>query len=191
MSELPILPFKSGRAWEAWLAKQTPDCAGVWVKFAKKGNPTPCVGKQLAIEGALCFGWIDGQLGRFDDAWFVIRFTPRKSRSKWSEINRETAIRLIKEGRMQPSGLAQVARAEADGRWDAAYAPQSTIEIPPDLAVAFRANPKAAAFFKTLDSANRYAVLYRIHDAKKPETRAARIEKFVTMLSRGEKIHEK
>lgn len=190
-NDLPILPFKSLRAWETWLAKQKPDSPGVWVKFAKKGNATPSLTKQEAIEGALCFGWIDGQLGSFDDDWFITRFTPRTARSKWSEINTKTAARLIKEERMQPGGHAEIARAKADGRWDAAYAPASTIEIPPDLAAAFRANPKAAAFFKTLDSPNRYAVLYRIHDAKKPETRAARIKKFVDMLARGEKIHEK
>lgn len=187
--DLPILPFKSSQAWEAWLARQKTGSSGVWVKFAKKGNATPSVSKQEAIESALCFGWIDGQLGSFDEDWFVIRFTPRSSRSKWSEINRKTAMRLIKEERMRPGGLAEVERAKADGRWEAAYASQSTIKVPPDLTAAFRANPKAAAFFKTLDSANRYAVLYRIHDAKKPETRAARIEKFVTMLARGEKIH--
>lgn len=187
--DLPILPFKSSHAWEAWLARQKAGSRGVWVKFAKKGNATPSVSKQEAIESALCFGWIDGQLGSFDEDWFVIRFTPRSSRSKWSEINRKTATRLIKEERMRPGGHAQVERAKADGRWDAAYAPASTIKVPPDLTAAFRANPKAAAFFKTLDSTNRYAVLYRIHDAKKPETRAARIEKFVTMLARGEKIH--
>lgn len=189
--ELPILPFKSASAWEAWLAKQKPDCAGVWVKFAKKGNATPSVSKAEAIEGALCFGWIDGQLGGFDADWFVIRFTPRKARSKWSEINRTTALRLMKEKRMRPAGLEQIERAKADGRWDAAYAPQSTIEVPPDLDAALEANKKAAAFFKTLNSVNRYAVLYRIHDAKKPETRAARIKKFVEMLARGEKIHDK
>ena len=189
--DLPTLPFKSARAWENWLAKQPADSKGVWVKFAKKGNATPSVTKQEAIEGALCFGWIDGQLGSFDDDWFVIRFTPRKSRSKWSEINTKTATRLIKEERVRPAGHAEIERAKADGRWSAAYAPASTIKIPPDLAAAFRANPKAATFFKTLDSTNRYAVLYRIHDAKKPETRAARIKKFVDMLARGEKIHEK
>jgi len=189
-SDLPVLPFKSARAWETWLAKQPPGAAGVWVKFAKKGNATPSVSKQEAIEGALCFGWIDGQLGSFDDAWFVIRFTPRTSRSKWSEINTKTAMRLIQEKRMQPAGLAEIERAKTDGRWDAAYAPASTIEVPPDLAAALRANRKAAAFFKTLDSTNRYAVLYRIHDARKPETRAARIKKFVDMLARGEKIHQ-
>jgi uncharacterized protein YdeI (YjbR/CyaY-like superfamily) len=188
---LPVLPFKSVRAWEVWLAKQKPSSNGVWVKFAKKNNATPSVSKPEAIESALCFGWIDGQLGSFDDDWFVTRFTPRTPRSKWSEINRKTAMRLIKEGRMRPSGLAEVERAKADGRWDAAYGSASTIKVPSDLTAAFRANPKAAAFFTTLDSTNRYAVLYRIHDAKKPETRAARIEKFVAMLARGEKIHEK
>jgi uncharacterized protein YdeI (YjbR/CyaY-like superfamily) len=161
------------------------------VKFAKSGNETPCVGKKNAIESALCYGWIDGQLGSLDDDWFLTRFTPRKARSKWSEINRKAALRLIKEGRMKPQGLAEIERAKKDGRWDAAYAPASTIEVPPDLAKALKANPKAATFFKTLDSTNRYAVLYRIHDAKKPETRAARIEKLVAMLARGEKIHEK
>ena len=189
--DLPTLPFKSVAAWEKWLAKQPATSSGVWVKFAKSGNDTACVGKKSAIESALCYGWIDGQLGSLDEDWFLTRFTPRKPRSKWSEINRKAALRLIKEGRMQPQGLAEIERAKKDGRWDAAYAPASTIEVPPDLAKALKANPKAAAFFKTLDSTNRYAVLYRIHDAKKAETRAARITKFVAMLARGEKIHEK
>lgn len=189
--DLPTLPFKSVATWEKWLAKQPATSSGVWVKFAKSGNETPCVGKKNAIESALCYGWIDGQLGSLDEDWFLTRFTPRKPRSKWSEINRKAALRLIKEGRMQPQGLAEIERAKKDGRWDAAYAPASTIEVPPDLAKALKANPKAAAFFKTLDSTNRYAVLYRIHDAKKAETRAARITKFVAMLARGERIHEK
>ena len=190
-SELPVLSFKSTKAWEAWLAKQPSGSGGVWVKFAKKNAGVPCVTKAAAIEGALCFGWIDGQLAPFDAAWFLTRFTPRTSRSKWSEINRAAALRLIDEGRMRPQGLLEIERAKADGRWAVAYASQRTIEVPPDLARALKAQPKANAFFATLDRVNRYAVLYRIHDAKKPETRASRIAKFVDMLSRGERIHSK
>ena len=185
------MSFKSAKAWEAWLAKQPSDSSGVWLKFAKKSAGVASVTKAEAIAGALCFGWIDGQLAPFDAHWFLTRFTPRKARSKWSEINRATALRMIEEGRMRPHGHAEIERAKADGRWAAAYAGQRTIEVPPDLARALRARPKAKAFFETLESVNRYAVLYRIHDAKKPETRASRIAKFVDMLSRGERIHSK
>jgi uncharacterized protein YdeI (YjbR/CyaY-like superfamily) len=185
---LPILAFQSQADWDAWLAHQGARSGGIWVRFAKKSARALCVSKPEAIETALAHGWIDGQLDRFDDRFWLVRFTPRGPKSKRSQINRDTALRLIAQGRMKPSGLAEVERAKADGRWVAAYAPQSRAEAPEDLREALDAEPAASAFFATLGGANRYAVLYRIHDAKTAKTRAARIEKFVAMLARGETI---
>ena len=185
--DLPVLPFASREAWEKWLEEEHASSAGVWLKIAKKASGIETVTHAEALEVALCFGWIDGQRRRLDDDWFVQRFTPRRPRSRWSQINRDKAEELIERGAMRPAGLREVERAKADGRWDAAYASQSKIEVPPDLQQALDASPAAKALFATLDSANRYAVLYRIHDAKRPDTRARRIEKFVAMLARGEK----
>jgi len=159
------------------------------MKLAKKTSGIASVGKSEAIEAALAFGWIDGQLDRFDDQFWLMRFTPRGPRSKWSQVNVETATRLSAAGRMTPAGLAEVEKAKADGRWDAAYAPQSKAEIPDDLQAALDAEPAAKAFFATLKGANRYAILYRIHDAKTEKTRAARIDKFVSMLALGRTIY--
>lgn len=188
---LPIHAFETVAAWAEWLAENGATSTGLWLKFYKKGSSHPTVSKAEAIEAALIHGWIDGQLDRFDDTAWLTRFTPRKSTSKWSEINCKTAERLIEAGRMSAAGLAEVERAKADGRWDAAYAPQSQAAVPEDLAAALDASPKAKAFFETLTGANRYAILYRTHHAKKPETRKARIEKFVAMLERGEVVHPK
>lgn len=186
---LPIHAFPDQAAWAAWLAGQGAGSPGLWVKFAKAGSGAVTVGKPEVIETALAHGWIDGQLDRFDDRFWLVRFTPRGPRSKWSQINRDTALKLIAEGRMTPAGQAEVDRAQADGRWDAAYAPQSRMEIPDDLLAALDAAPEAKAFFATLKGPNRYAVLYRVHDAKTARTRAARIEKFVAMLARGEVVY--
>jgi uncharacterized protein YdeI (YjbR/CyaY-like superfamily) len=142
-----------------------------------------------AVEVALCFGWIDGQVARHDADWFLQRYTPRRRQSRWSRINRERALALIAAGRMRSAGLAQVEAARADGRWEAAYAGQRTATVPDDLRAALDANPAAAAFFATLRGANRYAILYRVQDAKRPETRARRIDRFVAMLARGETLH--
>lgn len=190
-SDLPTLRFPSQRAWEKWLAAQAADAPGVWIMLAKKGCAAPSVVKAEAIESALIHGWIDGQIKPHDQDWFLTRFTPRKAKSRWSKINRSAAERLIAEGRMKPAGLKEVERAKADGRWDAAYAGQATATVPKDLQRALNASPKAKAFFKTLNSVNRYAIIYRVGAAKKPETRAARIGKFIAMLERGERIHEK
>ncbi|HEU0019596.1 MAG TPA: YdeI/OmpD-associated family protein [Thermoleophilaceae bacterium] len=187
--DLPILPFPSQAAWETWLEENHSDAQGLWLKIAKKASGIETVTYVEALEIALCFGWIDGQRGRFDDEWFVQRFTPRRARSRWSQINRDKVERLIADGRMRPAGLREVERAKEDGRWEAAYASQSKIEVPDDLQRALDANSAAKEFFGTLDSANRYAVLYRIHDAKRATTRSRRIEQFVAMLARGEKIH--
>jgi uncharacterized protein YdeI (YjbR/CyaY-like superfamily) len=187
--DLPILPFASQADWEAWLEENHADARGLWLKIAKKASGIETVTYAEALDVALCFGWIDGQRGRFDDAWFVQRFTPRRARSRWSQINRDKVERLIVDGSMRPAGLREVERAKEDGRWEAAYASQSKIEVPDDLQQALDANPAAREFFATLDSANRYAVLYRVHDAKRAETRSRRIEQFVAMLARGEQIH--
>ena len=186
---LPILTFPDLPAWEAWLAGQPGESKGLWLRLAKQGLAEPSLSKQEAIDGALCHGWIDGQLNPFDQDWWLIRFTPRKARSKWSEKNRKRAERLIAEGRVRPAGKTEIDAAKADGRWAAAYAPASTADEPDDLKAALDAEPAARAFFDTLTGANRYAILYRIHDAKKPETRAARIAKFVAMCARGETVH--
>jgi uncharacterized protein YdeI (YjbR/CyaY-like superfamily) len=186
---LPVLAFASQGAWESWLAKHGASSRGIWIKFAKKAAGVACVGKAGAIETALAFGWIDGQLDAFDDRFWLVRFTPRGPRSKWSQNNVETAKHLLTAGRMTAAGLAEVEKARADGRWDAAYSPQSKAEVPDDLQAALDAKPAAKAFFATLKGANRYAVLYRIHDAKTEKTRAARIEKFVSMLALGQTIH--
>jgi uncharacterized protein YdeI (YjbR/CyaY-like superfamily) len=186
---LPILAFPDAASFDAWLAAQPADSAGLWLKLARKGSGAASVSKSEAIDAALCHGWIDGQLDRYDDTAFLVRFTPRRPRSKWSEVNRERAVALIEAGRMRPAGLAQVEAAKADGRWNAAYAPASSAEVPPDLAAALAGNPQAAAFFAGLTGANRYAILYRIADAKRPETRARRIAGFVEMLARGETVH--
>jgi uncharacterized protein YdeI (YjbR/CyaY-like superfamily) len=187
--DLPILPFSSQADWESWLEENHADAAGLWLKIAKKASGIATVSYAEALDTALCFGWIDGQRGRLDDEWFLQRFTPRRARSRWSQINRAKVEQLIADGRMRPAGLREIERAKADGRWEAAYASQSTIEVPDDLQQALDANPAAKEFFATLSGSNRYAVLYRIHDAKRADTRTRRIEKFVAMLARGETIH--
>lgn len=186
---LPILAFADAAAWEAWLAGQPRDSKGVWLKLAKVGAGAASVSKAEAIDGALCHGWIDGQLNPLDEDWWLIRFTPRKPRSQWSERNRTRAIGLMAAGRIAPAGQAEIDAARSDGRWDAAYAPQGSAALPDDLAAALDAEPGARAFFETLGGANRYAILYRVHQAKKPETRAARIARFVAMCARGETLH--
>lgn len=187
--DLPVIAFKSQQAWDAWLTAQPVQSKGLWLKLAKKSSGIASVSKPEAIDTALCHGWIDGQLDSFDDDYWLIRFTPRQSTSKWSEKNRVRSLQLVELKRMRPAGLNEIERAKKDGRWDAAYAPQSTAQVPDDLHAALAKNKKAKAFFATLDSTNRFAILYRIHGAKKAETRAARIEKFVTMLIEGKTIY--
>jgi uncharacterized protein YdeI (YjbR/CyaY-like superfamily) len=187
--DLPVLAFPNGHSFEEWLGQQGPDAAGAWLKLPKKSASEAGLTKGEAIDAALCYGWIDGQLDKYDDTHWLVRFTPRRARSKWSQVNRKRATELLAEGRMQPSGLAQIEAAKADGRWTAAYAPASTAEVPADLQDALRANPKAAKFFATLNGANRYAILYRIGTVKRPQTRVRKIAEYVAMLERGEKIH--
>ncbi len=188
-ADLPIVAFASARAWAAWLAANHASSRGLWLELAKKGAGVASVTYAEAVEAALAWGWIDGQKGRLDDSAWLQRFTPRGARSIWSKINRDKALALIAAGEMQPAGLAQVERAQADGRWQAAYASPRQATVPDDLAAALAANPRAAAFFATLDATNRYAVLFRVHGAKKADTRARRIAQFVTMLAKHEKLY--
>ncbi len=185
-AEDPVLPFASAEAWEAWLAAEGESADGVWIKMAKKATGIPTVTHVEAIDVALCYGWIDGQRRSLDAEWFLQRFTPRGPRSVWSQINREKVAALTQQGRMQPGGLAAVEQARRNGQWERAYAGQRTATVPDDLRAALDAVPAAAAAFERLNSAGRYTVLYRVQDAKRPETRARRIETFVAMLARGE-----
>jgi uncharacterized protein YdeI (YjbR/CyaY-like superfamily) len=159
------------------------------LRIAKKGSGVVTVGYPEVLDTAIAYGWIDGQRKPLDETYFLQRFCPRRPRSRWSKINREKAERLIAEGRMKPPGLAEVERAKADGRWDAAYEGQARMAVPPDLQAELDKRPAAAAFFATLSSQNRYSILYRLHDAKRPETRARRLAQYVEMLERGETIH--
>jgi uncharacterized protein YdeI (YjbR/CyaY-like superfamily) len=187
--QLRIQAFASAQAWEAWLEREHASAPGVWLKIAKRGSGVASVEVAEAVAVALCFGWIDGQVAKHDAAFFLQRYTPRRKRSRWSRINRDRAVALIADGRMRAAGLAQVEAARADGRWEAAYAGPASATVPADLQAALDASPAAAAFFSTLRGANRYAILYRVHDARRPETRAGRIARFVAMLERGETLH--
>jgi uncharacterized protein YdeI (YjbR/CyaY-like superfamily) len=187
--ELPIRLFADRAELEAWLEEGHDSSAGVWLKIAKKGTEERSVTYAEALELALCFGWIDSQKRGYDETHFLQRFTPRRPRGRWSKINREKAEALIAAGRMRPTGLAEVEAAKADGRWEDAYAGQRTARVPPDLQRELDVSPAAREFFEGLDSANRYAIVYRLDEAKKPETRERRLRKFLAMLERGEKIH--
>jgi uncharacterized protein YdeI (YjbR/CyaY-like superfamily) len=189
MDGFPQLYFESAEAWEQWLEANHASADGVLLQFARKGSGIPSVSYAEAVTVALCFGWIDSQSKRLDDTFYVQRFTPRRARSKWSKINCARALELIAEGRMRPAGLREVEAAQADGRWEAAYDPPSAATVPDDLQQALAGNPAALAFFAQLDGRNRYAILYRIQDAKRPETRRKRIAELVTMLSEGRKLY--
>jgi len=185
-ADLPILPFESQQKFADWLAKHHNQSDGVWLKLAKKGSDLPSVTYDEAVETALCYGWIDGQKQGFDEKFWLQKFTPRRSKSIWSKINREKAEKLIASGRMQPAGLAAAELAKQDGRWQAAYDSQKTITVPDDFQAELDKNPKAKAFFETLTSAKRYSFLFRIQTAKKPQIREKRIRQFVEMLERSE-----
>ncbi|MFI5273043.1 MAG: YdeI family protein [Ktedonobacterales bacterium] len=188
-NHLPLLACETRDVWEVWLAAHHAEAAGVWLKIAKKDGGARSVSYAEALECALCYGWIDGQKAALDAQHWLQKFTPRRPKSGWSRVNREKAQALIAAGSMRPAGLRQVEQAMADGRWEAAYESQRTISVPPDLQRELDRHPEAKAFFATLNSVNRYAVLLRIQTAKKPETRAARISKFVAMLAAHETIH--
>jgi uncharacterized protein YdeI (YjbR/CyaY-like superfamily) len=188
--DLPELIVDDAAAWGAWLARRHATSDGVWLALAKQGGYPPTrLRYEEALEEALCYGWIDGQIRRGDADSYRQRFTPRRKRSAWSKRNVELAERLIGEGRMKPTGRHAVEQARSDGRWHAAYAGSATIDVPDDLAEALAAEPEAAAMFALLTSQNRYAILYRLATARRPDTRSRRLTKFVDMLARGETIH--
>lgn len=188
-AERELLRCRTARDWHAWLSKHHASSTGVWLRIAKKGSKERTLTYAEALEGALIWGWIDAQKDRLDSEAWLQRFTPRRKTSIWSQINRDKALALINEGKMQPPGLAAVESAKRDGRFASAYASQSRATVPVDLRRALDDAPRAKAFFSTLDSRNRYAILFRLGSAKKPETRAARLERFVQMLERGDKLH--
>jgi uncharacterized protein YdeI (YjbR/CyaY-like superfamily) len=187
--ELPQIAFASQKAWEKWLKVNHLTSPGIWLKLAKKSSGTASVTYAEALEIALCYGWIDGQKQSHSAEAWLQKFTPRSRKSIWSKINREKALTLIANGKMQSAGLAEVERAKRDGRWEQAYESQSVATVPPDLQTALNKSPRAKAFFATLESRNRYAILWRVQTAKKPETRARRIALFIEMLERREKLH--
>ena len=187
-TEQPVLFFATQGELEAWIDEHGEQSDGIWLKFAKKDSGIESVVYAEAVEIALSHGWIDGQAKRLDDQHYLQRFTPRRAQSKWSKINREKAERLIAEGRMRPAGLREVERAKEDGRWEDAYDSPSTATVPDDFQAALDAEPAAAEFFASLGSTKRYAFLYRIGDAKRPETRAKRIVQYVELLARGETL---
>jgi uncharacterized protein YdeI (YjbR/CyaY-like superfamily) len=183
------LPFGDAAAFEAWLDEHHGASDGIWIKFAKKASGIRSVTYKEVLPVALAYGWIDGQVKRIDDDWYRQRWTPRRARSVWSKINRAAAERMIEQGEMKPAGLAEVERAKADGRWERAYDSPTTATVPDDLRAALDADPAAAKFFAELDGNNRYAILHRIQNVKRAETRARKIAEYVAMLARGETIH--
>jgi uncharacterized protein YdeI (YjbR/CyaY-like superfamily) len=189
LANLPVLYFQHQKDWSLWLKKNHESAAGVWLRIAKKSSSSSSVSYAEALEAALCYGWIDGQKRSDSEQIWLQKFTPRGKKSIWSKINREKALALIKSGQMQPAGHRQIECAKNDGRWEAAYDSARTSVIPADLQAALDRNAKAQAFFKILDSSNRYAILFRIQTVKKAETRAQKIQQFVLMLERNEKIH--
>lgn len=188
-SEEPQLSFASEVEWESWLERNHAACTGVWVEIAKRDSGIESVRYPEVLDSAICFGWIDARRQALDETRFLQRFTPRRVRSRWSRVNREKAEALIAASRIRPTGLAEVEAARADGRWDAAYESQSRATVPEDLERALAASPQASAAFAGLSSQNRYSILYRLQEAKRPETRQRRLEKFVAMLEAGETIH--
>jgi uncharacterized protein YdeI (YjbR/CyaY-like superfamily) len=187
--DLPVHSFASRAEWAKWLGREHESSAGVWLAIARKDAGAESVSYPDALDVALCYGWIDGRKDRLDERTWLQRFTPRRARSRWSKRNRGRAEELIERGEMAPAGMREIERARADGRWDAAYDSHSTATVPPDLLAALEHDAGAREFFEALDSNNRYAILYRIQEARRPETRARRIAKYVAMLSAGEKIH--
>jgi uncharacterized protein YdeI (YjbR/CyaY-like superfamily) len=187
--DYPILPFESKKKWADWLAKQHDKFAGVWLKLAKKDSGIPSLTYEEALDVALCYGWIDGQKKGFDDKYWLQKFTPRGPKSIWSKINTEKAEKLIASGAMKPAGLKAVEAAKQDGRWATAYSSQKNMSVPEDFQAALDKSKKAKAFFATLNSVNRYAILFRVQTAKKAETRVRRIQQFIEMLERGEKLY--
>lgn len=189
MQDYALKKFATPRAFEQWLSRNHAKAQGIRIQFARKASGIRSITYAQALDVALCYGWIDGQAKSIDADWYSQRFTPRRARSIWSKRNRDIVARLIREGRMQSAGQAEIDRAKADGRWDAAYDSPANAKVPPDLAAALRKSPNAKRFFEALDGQNRYAILYRLATAKKPETRARRLATFVEMLREGRKLH--
>jgi uncharacterized protein YdeI (YjbR/CyaY-like superfamily) len=187
--EQPVLAFESAAHFAAWLEEHGAESDGIWLEFAKKGTGVSSVTYPEAVEAALCHGWIDGQARRIDDVHYRQRFTPRRARSRWSKINREKAERLMREGRMRPRGFREVERAKADGRWEEAYDSPRSATTPEDFERALKKEPKARAFYESLGPSKRYSFLYRIREAKRPETRARRIAEYVALLADGKTLH--
>ncbi len=188
-TDLPELGFPSARHFAKWLEKNHATCPGIWLCFAKKDSGLASVKPQEAVEAAICYGWIDGQIRPKDDRTYLVRYGPRAKRSIWSKINRERVPALMEQGRMRPAGMREVERAQQDGRWDAAYDSARTSTVPPDLAAALAGDPAAQEFFTQLSGQNRYAILFRLQTAKKAETRARRLAQFLVMLQEGRTIH--
>ena len=189
MKQDPSLLFENKNAWSAWLDKHHKTSAGAWLQISKKISKIQTVSHPEALEVALCYGWIDGQRKKSSDEIWLQRFTPRGERSIWSKVNRANALALIEAGRMQAAGIAAIERAKKNGQWDSAYDAVAKATIPDDLAGELHKNHRAKAFFEQLNSQNRYAILFRLQTAKKPETRARRLEKFIAMLARNETIY--
>lgn len=187
--DLPILLLNDQPSWHNWLEENHEQTQGIWLKLAKKSSGKSSVSYSEALDEALCYGWIDGQKQAYDDEYWLQKFTPRGPKSIWSKVNVTKSEELIKSGLMQPSGLKAVEFAKKDGRWEAAYDSPSSASVPGDFQAALGKNPKAKQFFETLNKANVYAFCWRIQTAQKPETRKARIEKFIDMLNKGEKLH--
>ncbi len=185
----PVLTFESQKDWERWLSKNHASVDTIWVRLFKKNSRVDKLNYDQALEGALCYGWIDGLVNKYDEISYVQRFTPRRKRSTWSRRNQEIVARLIKEGKMQPSGQAEIDRAKEDGRWEAAYASPANMVMPEDFLKALSKNKKAKEFWEALNKTNKFAMIWQINNAKREETRIRRIEKFVGMLERGEKLY--
>lgn len=189
-AELAVLQHPDRAAWRRWLERHHADSPGVWLKLAKNGSGQTTPNHSEALEEALCFGWIDGQVARLDERFYLIRFTPRRAQSRWSQVNREKATKLIATGRMHPAGLAQVESARADGRWDNAYEPQSRATVPEDFQAALDGNANAGKFFAGLTGSARYAFLYRLHQVREPARRAKRIAEYVALLGAGRTLQD-
>jgi uncharacterized protein YdeI (YjbR/CyaY-like superfamily) len=187
--DLPVKEFKTQAAWEKWLEKNHDRSQGVWMRFYKKASGVKSMNYDQALDGALCYGWIDGQTNKYDDDSWVQRFTPRRARSLWSKRNIGHVDRLTKAGKMRAAGQAQIDAAKADGRWDIAYDSHSTMEIPEDFLKALGKNKKALAFFESLNKNNKFSIAYRLQTAKKPETREKRMKQILEMMKNGEKFH--
>jgi uncharacterized protein YdeI (YjbR/CyaY-like superfamily) len=186
---LPVKRFTTQKAFETWMERNHEKTPGIWIKYAKKSSGLKTISYAEALDVALCFGWIDGKAWSLDETFYLQRYTPRRAKSRWSNLNRGHVARLKKEGRMRTAGLREVERAKADGRWDVAYESPKDAKVPSDLEKALKKKRKAWEFFETLNASNRYAIIYQVNDAKKPETRTRRIEKFVKMCAAGEKLY--